>query len=243
MTAHGCCMHGTEPTIDWNRLPVSQTEHHLQVYIGRFLQTTNRCPFPFPGCPWSSCMWNGLRLHFNSQHWGVSIRILEENQNPSPIVSAAGTKSHQRGWTPGTMHLRTENTNRSDDSAVIRYSADLRQVCYRYIWMKSPWHCMRTFLTSGRKLSITTAIGRRYIRTWGNCGVGGGWLRGFWKRRGQQCGPVEWCIMRWLSQWYCTAVRSGWWWGRCWWSWRGSTTRRPGGSRQLTVTCGTGWEC
>ena len=29
MTAHHCRMQGTETDIDWNRLPVSQTEHHL----------------------------------------------------------------------------------------------------------------------------------------------------------------------------------------------------------------------
>ena len=32
MTAHQIRMHGSEPEIDWNRLPVLQTEHLPQVY-------------------------------------------------------------------------------------------------------------------------------------------------------------------------------------------------------------------
>ena len=81
MTAHHCCMHGTEPVIDCNRLPVSKTEHHLQVYDISFPWTTKRCRCPLPGCLVSYSTWNGLRLHFISQHWGESIMTLEEHQN------------------------------------------------------------------------------------------------------------------------------------------------------------------
>ena len=76
MTEHRQRMHRTEPSIDWNRLPVSQTEHHPQFYDLIFPRTTKRCPFPFTGCPGSSFTWNGLRYHFNRQHWG------EQNQDP-----------------------------------------------------------------------------------------------------------------------------------------------------------------
>ena len=42
MTAHGLRMHRTEPAIDWNRLKVSQMEHHPQVYDMSLPQTTKR---------------------------------------------------------------------------------------------------------------------------------------------------------------------------------------------------------
>ena len=40
MTAHRRCMHGTDPVINWIRLPVSQTEHQPQVYNVIFLWLT-----------------------------------------------------------------------------------------------------------------------------------------------------------------------------------------------------------
>ena len=88
--AHRLCIHGMEPSIDWNRLPVSQTEQHPQVYDVSLLRTTKRCPCPFPGCPGYSRTWNGLRLHFISQNWGGSIRILEEHPNPLPKCEFCG---------------------------------------------------------------------------------------------------------------------------------------------------------
>ena len=76
MTAHRRRMHGTELEIDWSQLPVSQTEHQPQVYNLRFLQSTKRCPCPFPGFPGFYHMWNGLRLKFISQHRGGRLKIL-----------------------------------------------------------------------------------------------------------------------------------------------------------------------
>ena len=38
-TEHRCCMHETEPTINWIWLPVSQTIHQPQVYEMIFLRT------------------------------------------------------------------------------------------------------------------------------------------------------------------------------------------------------------
>ena len=77
-------MHRMEPAIDCNWLPVSQTEHHLQIYDVSFPQMTKRCPCPFPGCLGSSRTWNGLSSQFSSQHWGDSIGILEEHPNSLP---------------------------------------------------------------------------------------------------------------------------------------------------------------
>ena len=69
MTAHRCHMHVTEPAMDWNRLPVSQTKHHWQVYDVIFPQSTKCYPCPFPSCLGSSHTCNRLRLHFNIQQW------------------------------------------------------------------------------------------------------------------------------------------------------------------------------
>ena len=48
ITAHRCCMHGTEPAIYWNPLRVSQTEQHLQVYNVIFLWTKGGAPAHSP---------------------------------------------------------------------------------------------------------------------------------------------------------------------------------------------------
>ena len=77
ITEHRCRMHGTESIIDWNQMPVSQTEHQPQVYDMSFPRTTNRCPRPLPSCPGSSSTLNGLRSHFIRHHWGDRIRIPE----------------------------------------------------------------------------------------------------------------------------------------------------------------------
>ena len=69
MIAHCLRMHGTEPVIEWNRLSVSHTEHHPQVYDARFLWSTNQCSCLFPSFPGSSHTWNGLQFHYNNQHW------------------------------------------------------------------------------------------------------------------------------------------------------------------------------
>ena len=82
MTAHRRRMHRTEPAIDLICLPVSQTVHQPQVDDVSFLQATKQCPCPFPVCPGSFHTWNFLRSHFNRQHWGNRIRILEEHPNP-----------------------------------------------------------------------------------------------------------------------------------------------------------------
>ena len=89
-----CCMNRTEPTIDWNRLPISQVEHHLQVYDVSFPWSTNWCPCPFLVAQVSSRTWNGLCLRFNSQNWGYSIMILEDHPNYPPQVRELQETSH-----------------------------------------------------------------------------------------------------------------------------------------------------
>ena len=51
MASHRRHVDGTEPEIDWNRLPVSQTEHIPQLFDTRFPKGVSQCPCPFPGCP------------------------------------------------------------------------------------------------------------------------------------------------------------------------------------------------
>ena len=44
MTEHRHRMHGTDPEIDWDRLPVSQIEHITQVFDVSSLKGTSQCP-------------------------------------------------------------------------------------------------------------------------------------------------------------------------------------------------------
>ena len=83
-------MHGMEPAIDWIWMLVSQMELQPQMYDLIFPRLTNRFPYPFPGFLGSSITWNVLRLHFISQHWGGSIRIMEEHPNPLPRYDHCG---------------------------------------------------------------------------------------------------------------------------------------------------------
>ena len=102
MTAQRRCMHGTEPYIDWNRLPVSQTEYIPQVFEIGFPKGTSQCPCPFPGCPWLSWNCNGLRNHFNCQYWGESLRVLEEH--PTLFLKCERCGSQVPPWS-----LRNQN--------------------------------------------------------------------------------------------------------------------------------------
>ena len=68
MMAHRCRMHGTEPSIDYIRLLVSQIVHSPQLCCVSFPRTKKQCPLSFPVCLGSSCTWNGLHSHFNKQH-------------------------------------------------------------------------------------------------------------------------------------------------------------------------------
>ena len=92
MVAHLRCMYGPEPAIGWSRLPVSHTENQPQEYDVRFPRSTKRFPCPFPSCLGSYRTWNVLHLKFISQHWGDSIRILEEQPNTLPKCEHYGSQ-------------------------------------------------------------------------------------------------------------------------------------------------------
>ena len=90
MTAHQRRLHGTEPAIDWDWLPVTHTYHLPQVFEVRFPRVTTKCQLPFPGCSGFFCTWRGLRNHFNRQHWRYSLLILEEHPSYFPHCEQCG---------------------------------------------------------------------------------------------------------------------------------------------------------
>ena len=90
MTAHRLRMHRTESVIDWSWLTFIQTVYQHQVYDISLPRMTNHCPCPLYGCPESSLTWNVLRSHFNIQHWGDWIRILEEHPKTLPRCKKCG---------------------------------------------------------------------------------------------------------------------------------------------------------
>ena len=118
MTEHRWRMNRTEPAINWSRLPIIQTEHQPQVYDMSFPRSTKWCPCPFPGCPWSSHTWNGLRLHSSIHHWGYRIRILEEHPNPFPRFEIC--RSQVPEGTLNTCHCALEKFKQGDERRLRR---------------------------------------------------------------------------------------------------------------------------
>ena len=126
VTAHCQCMHGMEPAIDWSRMPVSQTEYQLQMYDVIFPPSAKKCPCPLPGNPGSSRTCNGLRLHFNSQHWGDRIRIMEEHPNPFPKCERC--RSQFLAGRLNTCHYALDKCNQGEESCLIRKNL---QQCFK----------------------------------------------------------------------------------------------------------------
>ena len=102
MMAHQRRMYGTEPVIDWNHLPVSQTEHLPQVYDVIFPKGMTHWPCPFTIYIGSSHTCNGLWDHFNRHRWGDSIRILEDKPFPFPQCDRCGIQVPRGGLTVST---------------------------------------------------------------------------------------------------------------------------------------------
>ena len=91
----------------------------------RFPRLTKQYPFPIPGCPGSSRLWNGLRLHFSIQNWGYSIRILEEQLNPLPKCERCG--SQVPAVSLNTQHYATENCKQEEE---VQCRRDTLQRCF-----------------------------------------------------------------------------------------------------------------
>ena len=79
MTSHCQLIHGINTEIDWDRLLVSQHENLPQAYKVRFLNTTNKCHCPVPGCPGLFLTITILKNNFNWTHWRDRFQILKEN--------------------------------------------------------------------------------------------------------------------------------------------------------------------
>ena len=62
-------LYGTNPKIDWDRIPVSQHKHLPQVYEIILPRDSIKCQCPFTGCIGSSRNRGGLRNHFKRLHW------------------------------------------------------------------------------------------------------------------------------------------------------------------------------
>ena len=102
MKAHRRRIQRTEPAIYWNQLLVSQTEHPPQVYDVRLPKGTTPLPWTFSKCLGSYWTWNGIRNHFNWQHWVDSTRILEEH--PTPFRKSDHCVSHPPPWKRKSCH-------------------------------------------------------------------------------------------------------------------------------------------
>ena len=103
MTVHQQHIHGTEPDIDWNRLPVSQMDHIPRVFNVSFQKDTSQFPYSFTGCPGFSWTWNDLRNNLNQHHWGIIMQILEEHPPPSPNLRSVVERSRCGASVIGTM--------------------------------------------------------------------------------------------------------------------------------------------
>ena len=91
----------------------------------RFPRTTKKCPFPFLGCPGSSCMRNGLHYHFNRQHWGDCIRILEEHPKPLPRCERCG--SQVSAGRLSKCHYKLEKYKKGEEK---RLRCKTQQLCF-----------------------------------------------------------------------------------------------------------------
>ena len=93
MMAHRQHMHGTEPAIDWSRLPVSQTEHRHQVYDVRFCVQPSDEPAPSPAARGPPVRGMAYAYTLVANTGGIGSGSWRNTPTPSPIASAAGAKS------------------------------------------------------------------------------------------------------------------------------------------------------
>ena len=132
MKAHCRRMHGTDPVIDWNQINVSQTEHLPQVYDVSFPKGMTHFPLPFPGCLVSSWSWNRLQDHFNLQHWGYSIIVLEYHPSPFPKCNRCGSQVPRVGLTAAPTSQRSFVLESKYGSGDGTCNTVLRQVGYLF---------------------------------------------------------------------------------------------------------------
>ena len=106
MTAHRKRQHRIDPAINWDWLPVSQTDLPPQVFEVSFPRVMTKYQCPFPGCPGSSHTWICLRNHFKRHHWRDSMIILNEHLSLFPHCDRCGRKVLP--WILNNWHYTTE---------------------------------------------------------------------------------------------------------------------------------------
>ena len=106
MTAHHRRLHGTEPEIEWDQLPVIQTEHLPLMYEFRFLTNIQSCQCTFPGCPGMPWSRSGLQNHFSRLHWGDIILKLEEH--PTTFPHCERCNQQVPPWLMNNIHYNTK---------------------------------------------------------------------------------------------------------------------------------------
>ena len=86
------------------------SSNRVRIFIDCFQTKTvhlsQKLQLPFTGCPGSSRTWNGLQKHFNRQHWGDSLQILEDHPTPFPKYKRCG--SQVPPWRLGKRHYESD---------------------------------------------------------------------------------------------------------------------------------------
>ena len=127
--SHRQRMHGTDPEIDWNRLPVSKTEHIPQVFDVSSPKVTSQCPCPFLGCLGSLRTWNSLRNHFNHQHWVERLRIFAEHLSPFTKYERCGNQ------VPPCRLKKQHYESKIRAQGELRIRRKMLQHCLEAIWL------------------------------------------------------------------------------------------------------------
>ena len=152
-------MHGTEPEIDSNRLPVSHTERLPKVYNVSFPKISMQCPWHFPGCMGPL----GLRTGSRIISTGITGDISSESwRNTPPLflsVTDAEARSPCGGLPAATTSRRSFGLERWYGFGERPYSTDLSQVGYPFKLMQSRYNLREPFRTLAVPSHITAAIG------------------------------------------------------------------------------------
>ena len=174
MTVHRRRMYGIEREIDWNRLPVSQTEHIPQIFYISFPKVTYQRPLLFTGCPGY-----GMASLINSTGITGGLYLVYWKNTPplSPNVRCVGTMYRRCASVIRTMSHTSFGLGSSNREVGRLCSIVLNIFRWLSVWMRSPCNMPHTSCTWAIQLHSTTATGRPFTRTSVKHGVGGGWCQ------------------------------------------------------------------
>ena len=153
MTSHRQQMHGTDTEIDWNQLPVSQTEQIPKVSDVSFPEGTSQCKLPFSGRPGSSRTWNGLRNYLNRQHCWDSLRILEDQPTLFPKCKKCGSQVPY--WRLSNRQYESDKCRLGEER---RSRRTVPKHCFKARWVlisvnSEPLDLVASFLYLGRTVA------------------------------------------------------------------------------------------